>query len=132
MKKGWIFVVILGMCFILSGSVFGQDDIKKFPACKYCGMDREKFAHSRALVEYEDGTAEGTCSIHCMAIELALRIEKSPHTIWVGDMNTKKLIDVEMASWVMGGSKPGVMTKRAKWAFEKKDDFLRQKIVLAL
>ena len=31
------------------------------------------------------------------------------------------LIDAEKAFWVIGGSKPGVMTKRAKWAFEKKE-----------
>ncbi len=36
-------------------------------------------------------------------------------------MNTKKLIDAEKASWTMGGGKPGVMTKRAKWAFEKRE-----------
>jgi nitrous oxide reductase accessory protein NosL len=40
----------------------------------------------------------------------------------VGDFNTKKLIDAEQAFWVIGGNKPGVMTKRAKWAFEKKAD----------
>jgi nitrous oxide reductase accessory protein NosL len=40
----------------------------------------------------------------------------------VGDFKTKKLIDAEKAFWVIGGSKPGVMTKRAKWAFESKAD----------
>jgi nitrous oxide reductase accessory protein NosL len=40
----------------------------------------------------------------------------------VGDYNTKKLVDAELAFWVIGGNKPGVMTKRAKWAFEKKAD----------
>jgi nitrous oxide reductase accessory protein NosL len=40
----------------------------------------------------------------------------------VGDYGTKKLIDAEKASWVIGGNKMGVMTKRAKWAFEKKED----------
>jgi nitrous oxide reductase accessory protein NosL len=34
----------------------------------------------------------------------------------------KKLIGVETAFWVIGGNKMGVMTKRAKWAFEKKED----------
>ena len=32
------------------------------------------------------------------------------------------LIDAETASWVIGGSKPGVMTKNAKWAFADKAD----------
>jgi nitrous oxide reductase accessory protein NosL len=40
----------------------------------------------------------------------------------VGDYGTKKLINAEKAIWVIGGSKPGVMTKKAKWAFEKKED----------
>ena len=40
----------------------------------------------------------------------------------VGDFNTKKLIDAEKAYWVIGGDKPGVMTRRAKWAFENKAD----------
>ena len=122
MKRRWAFVVSAALFLFMAGSVFAQEDIKKFPTCKYCGMDREKFVHSRVLVEYDDGSAEGTCSIHCKAIELALKIDKTPKAIWVGDMSTKKLIDAEKASWTMGGSKPGVMTKRAKWAFEKKED----------
>ena len=85
-------------------------------------MDREKFAHSRIYIEYDDGTTEGTCSVHCAAIDLALNIDKTPKAIWVGDYNTKKLIDAEKAFWVIGGSKTGVMTKRAKWAFGKKED----------
>jgi len=40
----------------------------------------------------------------------------------VGDFNSKKLIDAEKAFWVIGGNKPGVMTKKAKWAFENKAD----------
>jgi len=85
-------------------------------------MDREKFAHSRMFVEYDDDSSEGTCSLHCMATELALHIDKSPKNILVGDFNEKKLIDVEKASWIIGGNKMGVMTKRAKWAFGKKED----------
>ena len=62
------------------------------------------------------------CSLHCAAIDLAINIDKTPKIIYVGDFNTKKLIDAEQAFWVIGGNKPGVMTKRAKWAFEKKTD----------
>ena len=40
----------------------------------------------------------------------------------MADFNTKNLIDAEKAVWVIGGEKPGVMSKRAKWAFEKKTD----------
>jgi copper chaperone NosL len=122
MKKSYLLMVLIMVSLFGVGAVFGQDDIKKFPSCKFCGMDREKFAHSRMLIEYDDGTAEGTCSLHCAAIDLILKIDKAPKAIRVGDYGTKSLIDAEKAFWVIGGSKMGVMTKRAKWAFEKKGD----------
>ena len=74
------------------------------------------------LIEYDDGTAVGTCSIHCVAVDLALNIDKTPKSITVGDYGTKSLIDAEKAFWVIGGNKMGVMSRRAKWAFEKKED----------
>jgi len=57
-----------------------------------------------------------------VAVDLALNIDKNPKTIQVGDYKTKALIDAETATWVLGGSKPGVMTKRAKWAFASRAD----------
>ncbi len=113
--------MIIMFCIIITAVAFAQDDVKKYPSCKFCGMDREKFGHSRMLLEYEDGTSLGTCSLRCMAVELAIHIEKTPKAILVGDYNLRTLIDAEKASWVIGGSKMGVMTKRAKWAFEKKE-----------
>jgi len=91
-------------------------------SCSKCGMDRGKFAHSRMLVEYDDGTSLGTCSIHCLAVELTTALDKSPTAIRVGDYGSRKLIDAETAFWVIGGDKSGVMSSRAKWAFEKKSD----------
>jgi len=118
-----ILSVLLIACLLPIGAVaFGQEDLQKEPACKYCGMDRAKFAHTRMVVEYEDGTVLGTCSIHCLALDLALNIDKTPRSLKVGDFNSKELIDAEKAYWVIGGNKPGVMTKQAKWAFEKKQD----------
>jgi copper chaperone NosL len=98
-----------------------QDDLQAYPACKYCGMDRKQFAHSRMLIEYEGAPAAATCSIHCVAVDFALNIDKMPKTISVGDYDSKALIDAEKAYWVIGGSQMGVMSKRAKWAFGKKD-----------
>jgi len=116
-------IVVLAVLVTAAFTAFGQgDDIKQHPSCKYCGMDREKFGHSRMLIEYDDGTSVGTCSVHCAAVDLALNIDKTPKALMVGDLGTKKLIDAEKASWVINGNKPGVMTKRAKWAFEKKED----------
>jgi copper chaperone NosL len=112
-------LVISMMVFLLAGFsiAFAQDDIAEHPTCPLCGMDRAKFAHSRVLIEYDDGSAYGACSVHCAAIDMVVNIDKAPQAVMVGDFNTKQLIDAEKAVWVIGGKKMGVMTKRAKWAF---------------
>lgn len=116
----WLLVISL----VSVPTAFAQKapDVQQHPSCKYCGMDREQFAYSRFLIEYDDGTQFAACSIHCAAVDLARNIDKLPKSMQVGDHGTKKLIDAESATWVLGGNKPGVMTKRAKWAFEKKED----------
>ena len=58
----------------------------------------------------------------CALPILALHIDKSPTGIQVGAYDTQKLIGAEDAYWVIGGDKMGVMTSRAKWAFETKAD----------
>ncbi|HTZ39428.1 MAG TPA: nitrous oxide reductase accessory protein NosL [Syntrophales bacterium] len=121
-KKIMLFACLIFLVTALTAAALAQDDVKKTASCKYCGMDREKFAHSRMLIEYTDGKAVGTCSIHCAAVEFALTIDKTPKAIMVGDYNTKMLIDAEKATWVIGGSKMGVMTRNAKWAFAQKGD----------
>jgi nitrous oxide reductase accessory protein NosL len=93
-------------------------DIQQHPSCKYCGMDRAKFSHSRVLVVYDDGKPEAFCSVHCAAVDLALNIDRAPTNIYVGDYGTKALLDAEKAYWVVGGAKPGVMSARGKWAFK--------------
>jgi hypothetical protein len=120
--KGLLLLLIVIGLILGTGPVLAQDDVKKIPGCAYCGMDRAKFGHSRILIEYDDGVVGGMCSIHCAAIDLAIHIDKNPKAIQVGDYLTRKLIDTEKAFWVIGGNKPGVMSKRAKWAFEKKEE----------
>ncbi len=93
-------------------------DVKKHQDCLHCGMDREKFSHSRMLITYADGSSVGVCSIHCTAIEL--KKGKPVTSLQVADLESKKLIDAEKAFWVIGGDKKGVMTKTPKWAFAKK------------
>ena len=124
MKRGRFLALATVLCLLTGTIVLAQmqEDAQKHPACNYCGMDRGKFAHSRVLIEYEDGSTIAACSIHCAAIELASNIDKTPKAILVGDYNSKTLIDAEKAFWVIGGNKMGVMTKRAKWAFGKKED----------
>jgi copper chaperone NosL len=123
MKKKifYLMVSLISLVFGLALSALG-DDIQQTPNCKYCGMNRETYAHSRMVIEYEDGIVMGTCSLHCAVLDLALNLDKNPKAIRVGDYGTKALIDAEKAFWVIGGNKPGVMTRNAKWAFAKKED----------
>lgn len=118
-----LFAAVTAALLALSGVARADHhmgDVKEGPSCKYCGMDRAKFASSRMLVEFDDGSKLSACSLHCVAVDLALQIDKTPTAIKVADMNTQELLDAEKAVWVLGGSKPGVMTKRAKWAFADK------------
>ena len=101
------------------------DDIAKYPKCPYCGMDRKQYHHSRMVVHYADDLADGTCSLHCSAISLALNIDRDPKALWVGDNavegDTKPLVEVEKASFVVGSKLPGVMTARSKVAYGNAD-----------
>ncbi len=98
-----------------------MDDIKKYPACPYCGMDRRQFHHSRMLVHYSDDLPDATCSLHCAAISLSINIDRGPKAIYVADNGAaddiKPLIEVEKATFLVGSSLKGVMTKRSKVAY---------------
>ncbi|MHB8843907.1 MAG: nitrous oxide reductase accessory protein NosL [Nitrospirota bacterium] len=124
MKRRSVVYLALAVCLIFGGLLTAQtkEDIDVHKTCKYCGMNRGMFDFSRMLIEYDDGTSAALCSMHCAAVDLANTIDKAPKAIKVGDFNGKQLIDAEKAFWVVGGSKPGVMSKRGKWAFEKKED----------
>lgn len=122
MKRTVLHFVLITFLLAMVGTVQAFEDVQKNPTCVHCGMDRATFAHSRMVVTYDDGTTVGTCSIHCLAIDLAINIDKAPSGLLVGDFNSKELIDAEKAFWVVGGNKPGVMSKQGKWAFAKKED----------
>jgi nitrous oxide reductase accessory protein NosL len=130
MKNGILSAVLIAFLLSIAGFAGAQEDEKIAPSCPYCGMNRAKFAHSRMLVTYDDGTKVGTCSLHCLAIDLAINIDKTPQLIEVGDVISKNLMDAEKAYWVIGGTKTGVMTEPAKWAFANKvyaDKFIRER-----
>lgn len=118
----FLLVALCALAAPLLLATASEKDLIDHPACLYCGMDRHKFAHSRVLITYNDGSTAGTCSVHCAAVDLSLKIDKTPLSIMVADYNTKRLIDAESARWVIGGSKMGVMTRRAKWAFATGED----------
>lgn len=98
-----------------------ENDIEKYPKCPYCGMDRKQYHHSRMLVQYSDDLADGTCSLHCAAISLSLNVDREPKALWVGDNaaagDTKPLVDVDKASFLVGSKLPGVMTHNSKVAY---------------
>ncbi|GBC61921.1 NosL family protein [Desulfonema ishimotonii] len=108
----------MALLFLFTGLSFAGEGA----ACPYCGMEKAKFAHSWVEIDYDNGTSGGFCSLHCAAIDMALHLDKTPKAIRVGSYKTRNLIDAEKAFWVIGGDRMGVMTTRAKWAFENKDD----------
>ena len=102
-----------------------ENELKKYPKCPYCGMDRTQFHHARHLVQYADDLVDGTCSIHCLAISLAINLDREPKAIYAPDNGSpeaiKPLVGVDQATYLIGGSTPGVMTKRSKVSFGSKD-----------
>jgi copper chaperone NosL len=98
-----------------------ESDIEKFPKCPYCGMDRKQYHHSRMLVQYSDDLPDPTCSLHCAALSLGLNIDREPKAIYVGDnassAEIKPLVEVDKATFLVGSSLKGVMTKRSKVAY---------------
>jgi nitrous oxide reductase accessory protein NosL len=96
-------------------------ELSAYPICSFCGMSRTKWSHTRHLVQYDDGRTEGTCSLRCLALSLALTIDSGPKAIWVGDAGVKDtikpLIDAETATYTLHPSRPGTMTARRKWAY---------------
>jgi nitrous oxide reductase accessory protein NosL len=98
-----------------------KDEFKKYPRCPYCGMDRKMWSHTRHLIQYDDGTAEGTCSIRCVAVAFAINLDRGPKKIWVGDAGAdakiKPLVEADKATYILDPNKMGTMTHRRKWAY---------------
>jgi len=121
-RNGFMFIAVMAVVIASANIVLADEH-----SCAYCGMKKAMFGHSWVTIEREDGSVVGTCSVHCAAIDMALNIDKPAKKITVGDYNSKKQIDAEKAHWVLGGDQMGVMTARAKWAFDSKetaDDFI--------
>lgn len=118
LKRILFLITILAVVLLsMANNVPAQDDIDAHRSCDNCGMDRKAYGYSRMLVQYEDGTVKGTCSLHCAVIELDANHGRAVKALLVADRETRILIDAEQAIWVMGGEKRGVMTQLPKWAF---------------
>lgn len=119
-SSAWFLGLFVLAAFCAPASAF--EDVDVHPACAICGMDRKEFAHSRMLIEFEDGKTFGTCSLRCAAWILPAEEGKKARSVKVADSHTRKLVEAEEAIWVIGGTKPGVMTGLAKWAFREGKD----------
>ena len=97
------------------------NELEKYPRCRYCGMERAKFSHTRHLLVYEDNSVEGTCSLHCSAISLSLNMDRGPKAIYAGDAGAtdaiKPLVLVDKMHYVVDPGKPGTMTKVSNSAY---------------
>lgn len=100
------------------------DELTKYPKCPYCGMDRKEYHFSRHLIHYSDDLVDGTCSLHCVAVSLAVNLDRSPKAIYAADNGSgeaiKPLTNAEAATYVVGGPHRNVMSKKAKTAFASK------------
>ncbi len=115
LKTKMVFVVLIALLLVSSTGFTDNEN------CFHCGMFKSEFGHSWMIIENENDQQVGVCSIHCAAIDMVLNKDTLVKRITVGDFHTKKQIDAYRAYWVLGGDLPGVMTSRAKWAFEKKE-----------
>jgi hypothetical protein len=73
------------------------------------------------LVLYSDPLPDATCSLHCAAISLSINIDSGPKVMYVADEaaanESKPLIEVQQAIFLVGSALKGVMTKRSKVAY---------------
>jgi copper chaperone NosL len=127
LKIGVVCIALAGCLLIGAGPNIVPEDIRNHPDCPICGMSRQRYSSSRMLIDYKEGPV-GTCSIHCTGADLAVNRQKRIHEVYVADHSGRQLIPAKKAVWVIGGDQSGVMTQRAKWAFEKKtaaESFIR-------
>lgn len=110
-----------------------ENDIEKYKKCPYCGMDRKHYHHSRMLIQYSDDLADGTCSLHCAAISLALNVDREPKAIWVADNagadDPKPLVRVDKGTFLIGSKIAGVMTASSKVAFGNEEAAKASRVV---
>jgi copper chaperone NosL len=107
---------------VTAAIAIGSDAPEGIANCSRCGMDRTRFAYSRTIVTYADGTTVGLCSLHCAVEEMMKSAGKKISSLKVADFDSRNLVAAETATWVTGGKVKGIMTMPAKWAFAGKED----------
>ncbi len=110
-------LLLFGVILFLSAAAVAADDIEQHRSCAQCGMDRKAYGYSRMVIQYEDGSAVGVCSLHCAVREMSRNPNRTIAKMLAADRSSRNLVEAEKAVWVLGGSKRGVMTQVPKWAF---------------
>jgi len=108
-----------------------DNELEKYPRCVICNMDRRKFHYARHLLHYGDGHAQGTCSVHCAA-ECMLRERRRGYlAIYAPDFaatgDPKPLIEVSLATYLIGSDLRGVMTPVSKVSFASREAAMQAK-----
>jgi copper chaperone NosL len=102
-----------------------ENELDKYQKCPYCGMDRKEHHRTRMLVQYSDDLADGTCSIHCLALSLGVNVDREPKMIWGPDFGAtaepRPLLPVEKLTYLIGADMKHVMTKKSKHSFASAD-----------
>lgn len=107
------------------------NELEKYPRCIICNMDRRKFHYARHLLHYGDGTAQGTCSVHCAAECMLRERRRGFRTIYAPDyastVEPKALVEAASATYLIGSDLRGVMTPLSKVAFASREAALQAK-----
>lgn len=102
-----------------------EGELAKYPRCSQCNMDRRKFHRTRHLIHFADGTAEGSCSIRCVTVSQMQKLPMGAQTIYAADFGSdaepRPLVDVDKATYVIGGNLPPLMSIRPKTSFASRD-----------
>jgi len=109
-----------------------DNELAKYPRCVICNMDRRKFHYARHLLHYGDGTAQGTCSVHCAAECMLRERRRGFRTIYAPDYAStaepKQLVEAASATYLIGSDLRGVMTPVSKVAFASREVALQAKL----
>jgi len=70
------------------------------------------------VVRQADDLLDGTCSLHCAAISLAISLDRGPKVIDAADFGAttepEPLVSVDQATYLIGSTLPGLMTAKSK------------------
>ncbi len=99
--------------------ILQQGDAKDW--CLVCGMNLKMFYKTNHAVELYDGKIKQYCSIHCLCSDKTNH-KNQIKNIFVVDVKSEKMINVNDAFFVVGSDVPGTMSSVSKIAFSSKTD----------